>query len=287
MSVAIIQQRLESYQCRTVQAEEQALREITQEVTLAALSRTDFYNRVAFHGGTCLRVLYHLNRFSEDLDFMLDHPNPGFSLDEYLRTVALELEAYGYRLEVVDRSKADSAVKKAFLKDDSLGKVLQLTHLKADRSTRMIRLKVEVDTNPPVGSQFENKFLDFPFVFSVRLQGLSSLFAGKIHALLCREFTKGRDWYDFIWYTGRGVGINLPFLAAACRQVGPWQGQDIKIDQAWCLEELQKKITALDWETARADIKRFIAPEELSTLEHWGQELFLGQLAKYRERQGK
>jgi len=280
MSVAIIQDRLVSYRCQSVQAEEQALREITQEVALAALSRTDFYKFAAFHGGTCLRVFYHLNRFSEDLDFMLKEPNAQFVLESYLKSLVTEFAAYGYRLEIVDRSKTESAVKKVFIKDDSLGKVLQLTHLKGDRSERKIRIKLEIDTNPPLHSSFENKFLDFPFVFSVSTQDLPSLFAGKIHALLCREYTKGRDWYDLIWYTSRKVAVNLPFLAAALEQAGPWKGQAVVVDTQWCVTELRKKILALNWSEVKADVQRFINPEELPSLELWGTELFLGQVDK-------
>jgi hypothetical protein len=121
----------------------------------------------------------------------------------------MELRAYGYNVEIVDRSSLDSAVKKAFIKDDSLGKVLQLQHVKADRSASKIKIKIEVDTNPPAGSVFENKFLDFPFTCALTVQDMPSLFAGKMHALLCREYVKGRDWYDFLWYTGRRASVNF------------------------------------------------------------------------------
>ncbi len=175
MSTKIVQDRLDSYLCKTALDEEQALREITQEVALAALARSEFFRFAAFHGGTCLRIFYGTNRFSEDFDFLLKDRNENFDLQPYLKGLSDELLAYGYQLEVVDRSKADSAVKKAFIKDASIGKVLQLNHLKADRSMRKIRIKFEVDTNPPAGSHYEIKYLDFPFVSSVTVQDLTKI----------------------------------------------------------------------------------------------------------------
>ena len=281
MSTKIIQDRLDSYQCSTAIEEEQALREITQEVALAALGRTDFFKYAAFQGGTCLRIFYGTNRFSEDFDFLLKEPDQNFNLDTYLKTLSIELEAYGYKLETTDRSKADSTVKKAFIKDNSIGKVLQLNHLRADRSMRKIRIKLEIDTNPPEASNYEIKYLDFPFVSSVTTQDLPSLFAGKIHALLCREYTKGRDWYDFIWYAGRSVEINYRFLASALKQQGPWQRQELKVDKEWTIQALYEKICSLDWQEAKDDIRRFVRQNELASLALWTKELFLDRLNTY------
>jgi predicted nucleotidyltransferase component of viral defense system len=272
---------LDSYQCKSALEEEQALREITQEVALAALARSNFFKFAAFHGGTCLRIFYSMNRFSEDFYFLLKERNENFSLQPYLKDLSDELLAYGYQLEVVDRSKADSAVKKAFIKDSSIGKVLQLNHLRADRSMRKIRIKLEIDTNPPEGSGYEIKYLDFPFVSSATVQDLPSLFAGKIHAMLCREYAKGRDWYDFIWYTSRSVHINYQFLASALKQQGPWRGQELQIDKEWCLKTLRDRICSLDWQEAKDDIKRFIQQKELVSIELWSKELFLDRLDNY------
>ena len=275
MSVKIIQKRLETYQCASAQEEDHALREITQEVALAALSRTDFYRVASFHGGTCLRVFYGLNRFSEDLDFILRESTPGFSWKKYLKSLSVEFEAYGYRAEIVNRSQPDSTVKKAFIKDGSLEKVLRLRHLKANRSLPKIRIKFEVDTNPPAGSVFENQFLDFPFACAVTVQNMPSLFAGKVHSLLCREYVKGRDWYDFLWYTSRRATINFKFLAAALNQAGPWANQNIAVDSRWCYAELRRKISVMDWNAARADVARFIKTNELASLDLWNAAFFL------------
>ncbi len=200
MSIKLIQDRLDSYNCASSIEEEHAVREITQEVALAALGRTDFFKHAAFQGGTCLPILYGLNRFSEEMDFILKETNRDFALQPHLQAVSDELKAYGYDVEIADRSRTDIAVRKAFLKDDSLGKVLQLQYADKSGPLKKVRIKFEVDTNPPSYSGVEIKYVDFPFVSSVTVQDKPSLFAGKLHALLCREYVKGRDWYDFLWY---------------------------------------------------------------------------------------
>jgi predicted nucleotidyltransferase component of viral defense system len=282
MSIKLIQERLNSYNCKSELEEEHAIREITQEVALAALSRTDFFKYGVFQGGTCLRIFYGLNRFSEDLDFILKDPNSSFKLQPHLQSLSEELQAYGYRVDITDRSKTDITVRKAFIKDDSIGKVLQLNHAGKRGPFRKIRIKLEVDTNPPSGSQTEIKYLDFPFVSSVTVQDKPSLFAGKVHALLCREYIKGRDWYDFLWYTSLGIKINYRFLASALKQQGSWKGRDIDINLEWCMAELEKDIKSIDWKTTTEDVRRFVRVAEQPSLDLWCKELFIAQLEKLR-----
>ncbi|MBN1763797.1 MAG: nucleotidyl transferase AbiEii/AbiGii toxin family protein [Sedimentisphaerales bacterium] len=281
MSIKLIQDRLNSYNCRSELEEEHAIREITQEVALAALGRTNFFKQAVFQGGTCLRIFYGLNRFSEDLDFILQKPDRSFTLESYLSVLSEELKAYGYNIEITDRSRAETNVRKAFIKDDSVGKVLQVKHMGKTIPFRKIRIKFEVDTNPPSGSGRQVNYLDFPFVSSVTTQDLPSLFAGKIHALLSREYTKGRDWYDFIWYTGRKTGINYAFLASALKQQGPWQGKELNVNKEWCIKALRDKICCLNWQETKDEIRRFIRQNELSSVELWDKELFLDRLEKY------
>ena len=280
MSVRMIQDRLGSYGCGSTLEEEQALREITQEIVLAALGRTDLFRKAGFQGGTCLRVFHGLNRFSEDLDFALQAPDSAFVLRPYLDAVAKELTAYGYLLDIDDRSKADQVVRKAFLKDDSVGKFLQLAHRPTTGPSRKLKIKLEVDANPPAGASFETKYLDFPFPSAVCVFDLPSLFAGKVHALLCREYTKGRDWYDFIWYTARGTAVNHELLSSALAQLGPWAGQQLRVDRQWCLEQLRTGIQATDWDRTRDDVRRFVKSDELPSLDLWCQEFFLAQCEK-------
>jgi len=282
MSIKMIQDRLDSYGCTSELEEEHAIREITQEVALAALGRTDFFNYAAFQGGTCLRIFYGLNRFSEDMDFILKTPDRSFNLEPHLDAISKELLAYGYNIEIADRSNADVAVQKAFLKDDSIGKVVRLSHSGRTGPVRKIRIRLEIDTNPPDGGGLEVKYVDFPFVSSVTVQDRASLFAGKVHALLCREYVKGRDWYDFLWYTSQGAGINYAFLASALEQQGPWKEQKIQVDLNWCRRQLRNKITSVDWVAAKEDVRRFVKASELPSVDLWCRDLFLAQLGKMK-----
>jgi predicted nucleotidyltransferase component of viral defense system len=280
MSVGIVQERLESYGCTSTLEEEQALREITQEIVLAGLGRTDFFAHAGFQGGTCLRIFHSLNRFSEDMDFALRAPDSAFALRPYLEQVRAELSAYGYDLEIDDRSQVGQTVRQAFVKDDSVGKLLRLKYRPRTGPLRKLRVKLEVDTNPPAGASYEMPVLDYPFPSAVRVFDLPSLFAGKIHALLCRNYLKGRDWYDFIWYTARRTPINHALLAAALDQQGPWAGKRPRTDNTWCVERLTAAIAALDWNQAREDVRRFLKPRELPSLELWTPAFFLAQCRK-------
>jgi hypothetical protein len=280
MSIQLIQERLNAYNCASRQEEENALREITQELALAALARADFFKKAAFQGGTCLRIFHSLERFSEDLDFMLKTPDQSFSFTPYIKNMAGEFESYGYNLEVIDRSKAEDIVKKCFLKQDSLGQVLSLTHLKFKTNTAKIRIKLEVDTNPPENSGYENRFLDFPFPFSVTMQDMPSLFSGKSHALLCREYTKPRDWYDFIWYISHKIKMNWEFLSSALNQQGPWKGLKLKAERNWYTGEMAKRIERIDWNTSKQEMLRFLKPTAVAGLDVWSKEFFLDCLSK-------
>lgn len=283
MSIKMVLDRLDSYNCTSSIEEEHAIREITQEVALAALGRTNFFKYAVFQGGTCLRIFYGLNRFSEDMDFVLKKMNRNFTLQPHLQAVSNELKAYGYDIEIADRSRVDTTVRKAFIKDDSLGKILQLQYADTSGPLMKIRIKFEVDINPPLDSRMEIKYVDFPFISSVTLQDKPSLFAGKLHALLCREYVKGRDWYDFLWYTSQDIGINYDFLSSALRQQGPWKNENIHVDLKWCLEHLEKKVSSVDWAESREDVRRFVKVTEQPSLELWSRELFLSQVKKIKE----
>ena len=283
MSVKIIEERLSGYRCHSQQEEEQALREITQEIVLCALYGAGFFKHAAFHGGTSLRIFYGLERFSEDLDFALLTANLGFNLSPYLKALAQSLSAYGYELQTDDRSREDAAMKSAFLKDDSLGRILRLKHPKTTGTARTIKVKLEVDANPPAGADIELKFHDFPTHFAAGLHNSQSLFAGKCHALLCREYVKGRDWFDFLWYAGRKTPANLTMLGNALNQQGPWKGQGTVPDNAWLFQELKRKIESIDWNAARDDVRRFLRPAAARSLDLWCTEFFVAVLQRYED----
>ena len=204
-----------------------------------------------------------------------------FSFVPYLDKVKAELESFGVNVEVVDKSKADATIKKAFLKDDSFIRILNLKFLKnigSRQTPKKLRIKLEVDSNPPAGAVYESLALSFPFPSSVTAFDLPSSFAGKMHALLCREYVKGRDWYDFIWYSGTRVKLNHELLSAALDQNGAWAGKHLKTSDEWVRDELKRKIASLDWRLAREDVEPFIHRTELASLEYFNAEYFM-QLA--------
>ena len=280
MSVIMIQERLLSYQSKTVLEQENALKEIAQEIALMALSRAGFFRVAAFQGGTCLRILYGLERFSEDLDFVLEEPDKNFEWEKYINNMREEFSAYGFILEVKDRKKLENAVKVAFLKADSEGGIMILKDMRTNRPK--LKIKLEIDTNPPIGSEYELKYLDFPLAYSIKTQNLPSLFAGKCHALLCRDYTKGRDWYDFVWYISRQTQINFMLFNHAIGQAGQWAGQNITVTPEWFLNELKTKIIKMDWNIVKQDVARFLRQRELETLELWSTDFFLSRLDKLR-----
>lgn len=281
MTLQMVQERLNTYSCVNMQEEEQALREITQDVILAGLARTDYFKHAQFHGGTCLRIFHGIGRFSEDLDFVLKAPDRGFSLDNYLPIALRELTAYGFKFEVVDRSKAETTVKKAFIKDDSIGKLLEFDFIRANRSMKKIKIKIEVDTNPPLGATSLTRYLTFPFPASVTVHDVPSLFAGKLHALLCREYIKGRDWYDFVWYISQKAEVNYSLLRSQTDQAGPWKGEDLEVSPKWCFGELLKKVKTLDWEAAKREVVPFVRSHERPSLEVWGIDFFSSLIEAY------
>lgn len=282
MAIDIIQDRLKNYDLRSKQAEENAIKEICQEVTLAGLSRANFFKIALFQGGTCLRIMHGLQRFSEDLDFILLSADHQFHWDSYLQAIKIEFEAFGLSLEVADRSEADNTIKKAFLKESSFGKVLSLSYPRSVSDKQKILIKLEIDTNPPHGSISETHYLDYPYPFPVVTQDTSSLFAGKCHALLCREYVKGRDWFDFIWYLQKGHQVNYALLKNALEQCGPFQGKNIDISASWLIPALEKKINSIDWTLAKEDVIKFIPENFIHTVGNWNNVLFLALLSKIK-----
>jgi predicted nucleotidyltransferase component of viral defense system len=279
MTLTIIQERLKSYPSASKQEEFNALKEIYQEIALVGLARSDFFKQAAFQGGTALRIVYQLRRFSEDLDFVLLQPQP-FTWTLYLKAIELEFASFGINLQVKERQEAKGAIKTAFLKEDSFARILELTYDRLPSDEQKITIKLEIDTHPPEGSGFETTFLTYPYPVSILIQDLPSLFASKCHAILCRKYTKGRDWFDFLWYLSRKTPINTPLLKNALQQAGPYQGQTMPHNKQWLLGEFAKKIASIDWQAARRDVEPFLYPGDRKFVAEWSQQLFQSQLDK-------
>ena len=281
--IEIIQQKLDSYDVSGPVEEEQATKEIMQEIALYGLWRAGFFDVAAFQGGTSLRILHGLPRFSEDLDFMLQTPDPEFDWSGYLAKLLECFDEYGLQSEALPKGSMDRAVRTAVLKNNSFVNQLNLQFYKG-HADQKITIKLEVDANPPTGSGFEYTYRDFPTDFEVCHQDLSSNFALKIHALLCRPYLKGRDWYDFNWYIRQGVSPNLPHLRNALVQYGPWEGQDdLVVNNGWVREELQKKIDSIEWTEAAADVAPFLKVSEQESLRLWDSRFFAAKLAKLKQ----
>ena len=279
MTISIIQERLRSYASQSKQEEINALKEIYQEIALAGLARSDFFKQAAFQGGTALRIIHHLRRFSEDLDFVL-LTLKDFTWEPYLKAIELEFASFGVNLKVKERNEAKGAIKTAFLKEDSFARILELSYDRLPSDEQKIMIKLEIDTNPPDGSDYQTAFLTYPYPFSILVQDLPSLFATKCHALLCRKYEKGRDWFDFLWYLSRNTPINALLLKNALYQAGPYHDCAPSYDNKWLHNEFEKKITSFDWQAARRDVEAFLVPQDRKFVENWSQQLFLSQIDK-------
>ena len=277
---SIIQERLKTYPLTSKNDELNALKEIYQEIALAGLARSNFFKQAAFQGGTALRIVHGLQRFSEDLDFVLLKEDSAFKWELYLKAIALEFKSFGVEITLKDRKEAKGAIKTAFLKEDSFARILELKFDRLPSDEQIINVKLEVDTHPPEGSQFENAFLIYPYPFSLLLQDPPSLFASKCHALLCRPYEKGRDWFDFLWYLSKKTTINPFLLKNALYQAGPYKGQQIHFDKAWLIDAFEKKIKSLNWNAAKRDIINFLRAEDRRFIENWSEPLFKSQQSK-------
>ena len=271
--IELIQRRLDSYKATGPVEEEQATREILQEVALYALWRAGFFEVAAFQGGTSLRILHGLPRFSEALDFILKEPDPDFEWNTYLEKMLGGLQEFGLQSEALDKSRMDQRVKKALLKDNSVSNQLDLAFYRGHKDKKLT-IKLEIDVTPPEGSGYDYSYLDFPLDFEVCHQDLSSNFSLKIHALLCRPWLKGRDWYDFNWYVKQGVQPNFTHLQGALYQYGPWEGQTLTIDKDWLISTLLEKVATVNWAEAAEDVARFLTAAERQSLRLWSERFF-------------
>ena len=270
---------LAKYDRRSADDHVNALREIFQEIALCGLWRGKFFERAAFYGGTALRVLHGLDRFSEDMDFSLLAPDDQFHLAPYCAFVEEELTAWGFTAAMEKKEKtAESAVESAFLKANTREQLLVIDAGDAIASAihggSRLKIKIEIDTNPPPGFSTETRFLLQPIPFSVKTYDPPSLFAGKMHAVLCRGWrsrVKGRDWYDLVWYVARGTQLDLAHLEARMRQSGHY-GEEAPLDADHLRHMLARKIEELDVGHARSEVERFLI--DRSSVQVWSKAFF-------------
>lgn len=277
--IKLIQEKLAAYGAVNQLEEEHAVKEILQEIALYGLWRADFFECAAFQGGTSLRILHGMSRFSEDLDFILRTPDPHFSWTAYVNGMLACFEEFELRAEVLEKSRIDQRLKRALIRDNSICSQLNLSFYRGDRY-RQQKIKLEIDIDPPGNAAFAYSYLDFPLDFEVCHQDLASNFSLKIHDVLCRPYLKGRDWYDFNWYVKHNVQPNFSHLQAALFQWGPWQGEDRAIDFEWLRQVLGEKAAAVNWKEAVTDVERFLNPMEQQSLTLWNEKFFMGKIQK-------
>lgn len=277
----IIEQMLAKYNIQSEDELINALKEVFQEIALLGLYRGGFFEKAAFYGGTALRILYGLGRFSEDLDFTLLKKNPNFDIEKYFSSVIEEFEALGISISLAKKTKlSNSNIESAFLKNDTSIHTLNIQAnnleniLNGVHSGKKLKIKLEVDINPPLKFQTESKTLLLPITFNVKSMTLSNLYAGKMHAILFRSWrtrVKGRDWYDFEWYVKNSVKLNLEHLAERIYESGNLDRNTL-LTQDLFQKMLYKKIESLDIENAIAEVRPFI--KDHSVFDFWSRDYF-------------
>ena len=274
-----LSQMLSTYDIKTIYDRKNAVKEIMQEIVLCGLSRAGFFKKAAFYGGTALRIFYGLDRFSEDLDFSLTAKDPDFDLQSYLPVLRKEVQSFGLNVEIQEEEKSrDSHIRSAFLKGNTKEHLLLFFEGEQPpagvRDTELIKIKFEIDIDPPEYAGFEHKYRLLPAPYEVNLYDMPSLFAGKIHAVLARAWRnriKGRDLYDYVFYLSRGAFLNLPHLNQRLIDSGT-----IPADSTLSLEDVKqllfKRFDSIDYTQAKQDVIPFI--RDTASLDVWSKEFF-------------
>lgn len=262
----IFEQMLSRYQIVSDKDRRNAIYEVMQQITLAGLYRGGFFDKSAFYGGTCLRIFHKLDRFSEDMDFSLLSHDESFNLEEYFPAIVDEFSTLGRDVVITKKDKRNfGKVESAFLKDDT--EVYDV----AFQTERNLKIKIEVDTKPPLNFQTEQKLLLHPFSFMTRCFTLPDLYAGKMHALVFRSWknrVKGRDWYDFEWYVRNGIKLDFSHLQERIRE---FNGIEVNRDEF--IKLLKEKIAATDIKMVKQDVEPFI--KNVGSLDIWSTDYFL------------
>lgn len=276
---AAIEQMLKSYRADNIYDKKNAMKEIMQEIVLCGLSRAGFFKKAAFYGGTALRIFYGLDRFSEDLDFSLESEDLDFDLTDYFPVLEKEVNAFGLNVEIREKRKTkESTIKSAFLKGNTKEHLLLFY---ADEmvagsvaKNEAVKIKFEIDISPPAFATFEHKYRLLPVPYEVKLYDMPSLFAGKIHAVICRAWqhrVKGRDLYDYVFYLSRGAAVNQRHLRE--RLIGSgYISSDADCSMPEIRRMLFERFDNIDYAQARQDVEPFI--HDSSVMDVWNPAFF-------------
>ena len=270
MSNTIFDQMMAQYPAHSADDRRNALYEVLQQVVLAGLYRGGFFAEAAFYGGTCLRIFHGLDRYSEDMDFTLLSKNAQFSLEKYFPAIVEECRLLGREVVITKKDKRNfGKVESAFLKDNT--DVYNLSF----QTERSVKIKIEVDTAPPLLFDTEERLLMQPYSFMTRCLTLPNLFAGKMHALVFRQWRnrlKGRDWYDFEWYVRNRIPLNFDHLKARIKE---FNGVDM--DYGQFIAQLKERIATADMRQVKADVMPFVRSPK--SLDIWSNDYFLQLVA--------
>lgn len=276
---AVIDQMLKNYPVENIYDRKNAMKEIMQEIILCGLSRADFFKKAAFYGGTALRIFHGLDRFSEDLDFSLETGELDFDLASYFPVLEKEVRSFGLNVEIQEKKKTkESTIRSAFLKGSTKEHLLLFyaDEKAAGNVSRneAVRIKLEVDVDPPAFATFEHKYRLLPVPYEVKMYDMPSLFAGKIHAVICRAWQnriKGRDLYDYVFYLSRGASVNQKHLRERLID-----SRYIAADADCSLNQIKKMLAErferIDYAQARRDVQPFI--RDISVLDIWNADFF-------------
>ena len=274
-----MEQMLKNYRIENIYDQKNAMKEIMQEIVLCGLSRAGFFQKAAFYGGTALRIFYGLDRFSEDLDFSLITADPDFDLTVYFPVLEKEVRAFGLHVTIQEKEKTkESNIRSAFLKGNTKEHLL-LFYADEDLAgsvarSELIKIKFEVDINPPEYAGFEHKYRLLPTPYEVNLYDMPSLFAGKIHAVLCRAWKsriKGRDLYDYVFYLSRGSAVNQKHLRARLLQSG-FISEDMECTLPELRHMLYERFDTIDFRQAKQDVEPFV--RDTASLNMWNADFF-------------
>ena len=276
----VIEQMLRVYETKSLEDRKNAMKEVMQEIVLCGLSRAGFFDKAVFYGGTALRIFYGLDRFSEDLDFSLMEPFPAFHLQSYLPVLEREVQSFGLNVEIREKEKtASSNIETAFMKGNTREHLLMFYPDSGIASGiaagEAVKIKLEVDTAPPRFAGFEHKYRLMPLPYAIGLYDMPSLFAGKIHAVLCRGWknrVKGRDLYDYVFYLSRNAAYNQAHLRERLVRSGGVGDEQILTDGR-VREMLCERFTVIDFDQARKDVLPFI--RNASMLDMWSADFFV------------
>ncbi|MFA5447459.1 MAG: nucleotidyl transferase AbiEii/AbiGii toxin family protein [Sphaerochaeta sp.] len=281
-----IQEMLEAYEIKSSETAIHALKEVIQEIILNSLAQTDFFENAAFYGGTALRIFHGLDRFSEDMDFTLIESQSDFSMDPYLFRIERDLNSYGFTMSAsMKEKKSRTAIQSAFLKGNTLEHLVHIFSMQRPvtgaPNNAVLTIKIEIDTSPPKGATYERLYRLLPTPFSALLYDLPSLFAGKVHALLCRKWAtreKGRDFYDYVWYLQRHVTLNIAHLEERMRQTNHWTAAET-LSESSLHTLLRERFAQVDYQQIQEDVIPFI--QDPSKISLYSKEFFVSITDQY------